>query len=144
VSVALLDVNVLIPLLWPGHVHREMAKDWFIGNRHAGWATCSITEAGFARVSRSQSIPGASVQHHMRLLEEACSAEDHEFWSLDTSLKDIHPEIRQRLVGHGQITDAILLDLAIRRGGRLVTFDQGMSRLLPTNSPHYAALEVLG
>ncbi|MEP7353083.1 MAG: hypothetical protein ABI824_07610, partial [Acidobacteriota bacterium] len=73
----------------------------------------------------------------------ACAADDHQFWPLDNSLNDLQPEIRQRLMGHSQLNDAILLDLAIRQGGRLVTFDQGVRRLLPADSPHQAAIEVI-
>ncbi|MEP7352122.1 MAG: VapC toxin family PIN domain ribonuclease, partial [Acidobacteriota bacterium] len=58
-SVALLDVNVLIALLWPDHVHRTPAREWFLPNRHAGWATCAITESGFVRISRLCPVPGA-------------------------------------------------------------------------------------
>ncbi len=38
-------------------------------------------------------------------------------------LADIRGEIRARVVGHRQLTDAVLLDLAIRHQGRLATFD---------------------
>jgi len=38
------------------------------------------------------------------------------------------------LVGFRQVTDAHLLTLAIRRGGRLATFDRGIVELLPKGS----------
>jgi predicted nucleic acid-binding protein len=38
--VALLDVNVLVALFQPDHVHHELAHDWFAENRQTGWATC--------------------------------------------------------------------------------------------------------
>jgi predicted nucleic acid-binding protein len=37
-------------------------------------------------------------------------------------------------VGHHQLTDAVLLDLAIRHGGQLATFDRRVLGLLPPNS----------
>ena len=37
---ALLDVNVLIALVWPNHVHHEAARAWFTRRRKDGWATC--------------------------------------------------------------------------------------------------------
>ena len=51
---ALLDVNVLIALFSPGHVHHETAHDWFADHRHHGWATCPLTENGFLRVAMQQ------------------------------------------------------------------------------------------
>ena len=49
-KVALLDVNVLVALFQPDHVHHELAHDWFAENRRAGWATCPITETGLVRL----------------------------------------------------------------------------------------------
>ena len=68
------------------------------------------------------------------MLDSFCSEPDHRYWPLDSRLTELHPDIRQRLVGRGQITDAILLDLDIRRGGRLVTLDQGIRKLQPADS----------
>lgn len=76
-------------------------------------------------------------------MERLSQTPGYEFWVLDTPLHSIHPELRAGLVGHQQITDALLLDLAIRRGGRLVTFDRKLRNLLPPDSPHQAAIEVI-
>lgn len=48
---ALLDVNLLVALAWPNHVHHQAALGWFQRNQAAGWATCPLTESGFVRVS---------------------------------------------------------------------------------------------
>ncbi len=65
------------------------------------------------------------------------------FWPHEHPLTDLLPEIRNRLIGHQQLTDAILLDLAIRQGGRLVTLDRRVTRLLPPDSPHLSSIEVI-
>ena len=49
-GVALLDVNVLVALFDPDHVHHEAAHDWFANEGTGGWATCPVTENGFIRV----------------------------------------------------------------------------------------------
>ena len=49
--IRLLDVNVLIALTWPNHVHHDAARSWFTEVRNTGWATCPLTEAGFVRIS---------------------------------------------------------------------------------------------
>jgi predicted nucleic acid-binding protein len=47
---ALLDVNVLVALFDPDHVHHELAHDWFGDHRAQGWATCPVTQNGLVRV----------------------------------------------------------------------------------------------
>ena len=54
--ISLPDVNVLIALAWPNHVHHAAAWVWFKANRKQGWATCPLTEAGFVRVSCNPSV----------------------------------------------------------------------------------------
>lgn len=43
----LLDVNVLLALAWPNHLHHGLAQSWFRKSLTDGWATCSLTELGF-------------------------------------------------------------------------------------------------
>ena len=142
--VSLLDVNVLIALSWRKHVFHAPVSAWMRENRSHGWATCPMTQAGFVRVSAQ--IPttvAMNVRHAVRLLQENCGAADHVFWAQGYSVTDMTPEIRDRLVGPQQVTDALLLDLAIRNGGRLVTLDSRVSHLLPAGSSHRAAIEVI-
>jgi len=68
---------------------------------------------------------------------------DHEFWPLEYGVTQILPEIRERLMGHNQVPDALLLDLAIRKRGRLATFDRRVESLLPGDSVHRDAIEIL-
>jgi len=58
----------------------------------------------------------------------------HRFWPLEGGLADIRGEIRARVVGHRQPTDAVPLDPAIRHRGRLATFDRRVLGLLPPDS----------
>lgn len=53
---ALLDVNVLIALGWPNHVHHAAAQRWFTQFSSNGWATTPITEAGYVRISSNRSV----------------------------------------------------------------------------------------
>ena len=132
---ALLDVNVMIALAWPNHVHHEATRQWFMEHRGDGWATCPLTEAGFVRVSCNPSVvqhtvtPGEAIAvlQRLRLLES------HSFWSLDRSIIDLPREVVTRLQGYRQITDAVLLATAMQRGGRLATLDGGLPRLVTEN-----------
>jgi predicted nucleic acid-binding protein len=51
---------------------------------------------------------------------------DHEFWPDDISIADDRVFDRSCILGPNQITDAYLLGLAVKNGGRLVTFDRGI------------------
>jgi len=53
---ALLDVNVLVALAWPTHLHHEPAHHWFHRRRINGWATCTLTQIAFVRLSCQPSI----------------------------------------------------------------------------------------
>lgn len=143
--VGLLDVNVLIALAWPSHVHHANAHRWFSENSKAGWATCPLTQSAFVRISSNPKIISEAVtpKEALVLLEEIVALKNHQFWSDDIGMLDKNVPT-EFLVGHRQITDAYLLGLAIRHGGRLVTFDGGLSRLLPVRSSHHDALHVVG
>jgi uncharacterized protein len=55
-------------------------------------------------------------------LEEA----GHEFWPDDITITDDQLFDRAFILGPNQITDVYLLGLAVKNGGRLVTFDRGL------------------
>ena len=131
--VALLDVNALVALAWPNHVHHEAAHLWFRKQQERGWATCPLTESGFVRVSSNpMTTPEARTPAEaLELLERMVAAAGQVFWRDDVSLATDELLFRERLFGHRQVTDAHLLALAIRRGGRLATFDRGILQLVP-------------
>jgi predicted nucleic acid-binding protein len=56
-------------------------------------------------------------------LAAATATDLHEFWADDVSLLDDRLLDPARILGPRQITDLYLLALAVRHGGRLVTFD---------------------
>ena len=131
--IALPDVNALIALAWPNHVHHDAARAWFAAHRSAGWATCTLTEAGFVRVScnrvavKQETTPAEAIA----LLRRLRRRESHTFWTQDRSITLLPDAIRSRLQGYRQVTDAVLLALAMQRGGQLATFDAGIESLLP-------------
>jgi uncharacterized protein len=127
VRCALLDVNVLLALLDSDHVDHNRAQEWLKAEIGGGWASCAITQNGFVRIISqprypSPITPAAAIQ----LLERACSTRHHVFWLCEVSLLDPKVVNRSRLHGPRQVTDAYLLALAIRRGGRLISFDRSL------------------
>ena len=123
---ALLDVNVLIALFDPDHIHHDLAHDWFADNRSHGWATCPLTENGFVRVLENPAY-GSLVAGTSELLSRLgafCRADDHQFWPDLVSLRDQTQFDPAMVTGHRQLTDIYLLGLARAHGGRLATFDR--------------------
>jgi len=144
-AVALLDINVLMALAWPANVHHDSAHEWFSAHRAAGWATCPLTELGFLRLSIQPAVVKTAISFAdaLRALTVSLTAPEHQFWPLDYPVSEIHAEIRSRLIGHHQLADGLLLDLSIRRSGKLATFDRRMRNLLPPDSAHQASIELL-
>ncbi len=123
---ALLDVNVLVALFDPDHVHHEAAHGWFGAEKPAGWATCPLTENGLIRVLSNpaySTAPGrpADLADRLRAFR---SSGHHAFWPDDASLCD--SRVFTLSVGHRQLTDVYLLGLARAHGGRLATFDRSI------------------
>lgn len=128
----LLDVNVLIALAWPNHVHHEIAHRWFAASARKAWATCPLTQLAFVRISSNPAIVAAAVspREALRLMAEVTARPGHEFWPDAVELTGVAEFSSAALVGHRQVTDAYLLGLARSRGGRLATFDRGVADLL--------------
>ena len=131
-------------MCWPAHEFHQLVSRRVAVIRVQGWATCPMTEAGFVRVSAQPSSKlGASLEDAFRVLDVNRGEVDHIFWQQESSVLDLLPDIRRGLIGHKQLTDAILLDLAIRKSARFVTLDRLVRHLLPVDSPHQAAIEVI-
>ena len=131
--VTLLDVNVLIALAWPNHVHHRAAHRWFDRNRHLGWATSPATQSGFVRVSSNGRVmPDArSPREAIDLLRRILALPDHVFWNDDVSIATSDLVDETKLVGHRQVADAHLVAVALRHGGRLGTLDRGIRNIVP-------------
>ena len=123
---ALLDVNVLVALFDPGHIHHESAHDWFADERTAGWATCPVTENGFVRVVTNvgSRMGGPRSPDIVERLRSFCESGHHVFWPDAVSLRNKRLFNLAVVRGHGQLTDVYLLGLAKHMGGRLATFDR--------------------
>ncbi|MEW6665026.1 MAG: TA system VapC family ribonuclease toxin [Thermodesulfobacteriota bacterium] len=144
-SVGLLDVNVLIALAWPSHVHHGQAHEWFARCAINGWATCPLTQLAFVRISSNPKIIPEAVlpQQALKVLKQIVEHRHHVFWRDDLALNDRSIPV-SNIMGHRQLTDAYLLGLAIRNRGRLVTLDESISSLLPARDPRHRAIEIIG
>jgi toxin-antitoxin system PIN domain toxin len=119
----LLDANVLIALTVTEHEHHGKASAWAAGIDH--FALCPVVEGALARflvrIGESASVATA-------LLRAIHAMPGCDFWPdalsyLDVDLGHVH--------GHRQVTDSYLVSLAVSRGGKLATLDQGLAREFP-------------
>jgi toxin-antitoxin system PIN domain toxin len=144
VSIALLDVNVLVALFDPKHVHHEDAHRWFGLNKKRGWSSCPITIHGCIRVLSNPAYPTvvatpAEVAARLRAL---CATSHHHFWpdSVPITNEDLFrwPMLR----GHQKLTDVYLLGLAVHNHGRLATFDRSipLAAVVNASPAHVVAL----
>ncbi len=125
---ALLDVNVLIALLDADHALHARATGWFAQHARSGWASCPITQNGCLRIMSHPGYPGTlPVRAVSERLRQAAASKLHEFWPDDLSVLDARLIDAGRIHGPRQITDVYLLALAVRRGGRFVTFDASVA-----------------
>lgn len=126
---ALLDVNVLIALGWPNHVHHAAAQRWFTQFSSNGWATTPITEAGYVRISSNRSVMQVSTTPAIAIAQLAAmtSLAGHTFWPDDVPLIVGSAGDRDAVSNHRRVTDCHLIALAARYGGRLVTFDAALA-----------------
>jgi len=124
--VSLLDVNLLVALFDPDHVHHDLAHDWFADHHTGGWATCPVTENGFVRVLANPAY-GSAIARPSELVErlrQFCASKHHAFWPDAVSLGDTRVFNAAFIRGHRQITDIYLLGIAMNAGGRLATLDR--------------------
>jgi toxin-antitoxin system PIN domain toxin len=124
------DVNVLVALLDPGHIHHEAAHRWWAGHKSKPWATCALTENGLIRVLTQPRYPNRleSISQAIALLRGWKEAEraTHQWWSSEVSLTDQQLFASDKLAGPGQVTDVFLLGLARHHRGRVVSFDRSL------------------
>lgn len=129
--VHLLDVNVLCALMHEGHVHHRAVRKWFDRPGGQPWALCTLTETGFVHISTNPRNPALNLSFD-DAAEMLASLERHpgyHFWPIADGWNVLTAPFAPRIFGYRQVTDAILLGLAIQRKGIVVTLDGGFRQL---------------
>jgi len=125
----LLDVNVLVALLDPLHLHSVSAHHWFASRVRKPWATCPLSSNGALRVlsALEKTTPISELAEVFREFHQLPGAT-----RLDLD-RDFQPELHDEslfdlshLRGRNQITDALLLATAVHHEAQLVTFDRNI------------------
>ncbi|PRY57063.1 hypothetical protein BCF74_11768 [Knoellia remsis] len=136
----LFDVNVLVALALTNHVHHRGAHRALASTN--SWATTPVTEAGFFRLMTNPAVTGmpltgrqaADTLAGMRALPTWRFLPDPSSLAapvIDTTV----------LVGHQQVTDFHLVNLAAFHGAILGTFDAALvTALAPADRRHAVVL----
>lgn len=141
----LLDINLLIALAWPQHVHHAQAHAWFGTTGRKSWATCPITQLGFVRISSNPKIIAAAVspREAAAVLDRILEVPGHQFWADELAPTSAVTFSSLALVGHRQVTDAYLLALAQHHASKLATFDRGISDLFTKPADRARHIEII-
>lgn len=128
----LLDVNVVIALIDPLHVHHDRAHRWFAARGASPWHTSPTVQNGVVRVVSHPNYPNSQpAPIVLASLASLAAREDHVFVPDSVSLLD-GSVYTERLLASSQVTDTYLLHLAASNDALLATFD---SRLVTTAVP---------
>ena len=123
----LFEVNVLLAIADSQHVFHDAIHRWLRGHKGQTWASCPLTENGFVRILSQPKYasgprrPSEGIEL-LKALQKGTSLK-HVFWPDAISLADAALFRGDRIAGPGHVTDVYLAALALRRQGRLVTFD---------------------
>jgi toxin-antitoxin system PIN domain toxin len=120
--ISLLDANVLIALVVADHVHHDAAEDWLAGVT-GPFASCPLTQGSLVRLLLREGQAASTASAVVRALTRNAR---HEFWPDDVSYTEVSMD---GIVGHRQVTDAYLAQLARAHKSRLASFDQGLAKL---------------
>ncbi len=131
------DVNVLVALVLPDHVHHDRAQAWWASVEHC--ATTPTTEMGLVRLLLQPAVVGAVVSFDaaMTVLQSVVSDPRSTFLADDVpvlSMADLP------VVGSKQVTDMHLVTLAQKHRAHLVTLDAKLASSLSEPARQTVAL----
>ncbi len=115
----LLDASVLIPLVVAEHEHHNRVAEW--ARDVSDVALCPITEGALVRFLVRSGESAAMATDVLRALHDSPRVE---FWPDDVSYSTL---ALRDVLGHRQVADSYLANLAARRGARIATCDRGLA-----------------
>jgi len=139
----LLDINVLIALIDPRHVHHHPAHAWFGAEGHCSWATCPFVENGLLRIvghPRYENFGGLPHQVAGMLAQLKINHPAHQFWADEISILDETVFDRAGMLNSMHLTDIYLHGLARFKRGKLATFDGKFPRQVVRDGLDYVHL----
>ncbi len=138
----LLDVNFLVAICDPQHVHHSASLEWFLRESGKGWVTCPLTENGLVRVLIQPRIglDRFNARDVLDLVADFRRHKSHIHVSDDVSLCDLEGEHAGRIKKPDHVSDAYLLALCRKHGLKLATHDR---KLEPALAPGEGLVETV-
>lgn len=135
----LLDVNLLIALAWPTHVHHARARRWWSSIDQ--WATTPLTEVAFLRLCTNAAVVGRPVgfAEARTMLSAVRAAPGHTFVDDTTTLARPSVDL-SRIATSSHVTDAHHINLAAANGIVLATLDAGIPDMLEPGDRRHVLL----
>jgi toxin-antitoxin system PIN domain toxin len=129
VSGYLLDINVVIALVDPSHLHYDRAHHWFSAVGQSDWMTCPIVENAVVRIVCNPNYSNAHASPAVVIdsLASLTAVGRHRFVADRVSLLDDQVVDAGSLLYGGQVTDTYLVALAAVERAGLATFDSHIS-----------------
>lgn len=137
----LFDVNALVALALTTHQHHRAAHAFLAGITDE-WATCPLTEAALVRLLLNPAVTGSRAAPTTALGMLAALRGDPRWRHLPDDSSLAHPVVQTDvLMGHQQVTDLWLVNLAARHSAALATFDAWLPRwLAPQDGRHVVVI----
>lgn len=132
----LLDANVLVALVLTTHVHHRAAHTAL--RSCEVFATTPVTEAALVRLLLNPAVTGSrfGATDALRVLRGLRHDPRHRSLPDDTTLTESYVDLSV-LMGHRQVTDLHLLNLAARHACVLATFDGSLAQsVAPSDRMH--------
>jgi predicted nucleic acid-binding protein len=123
------EVNVLFALSSSQHIGFRPATKWLQDLAGSRFFLCPVTEAGLVRLVASPHVGGQSLIRAMEFLRSVRALDNCAHVPVMDSWLDLIEPFISRLQGHNQVTDAMLLGLAIQNDLVLVTLDRGFEMM---------------
>lgn len=125
----LLDGNVMIALVLKTHQDHVLARTWF-ENLSERFITCSVTQGTLLRLHMmlAKDKSAEAAWNALRGIEKHPL---HDYIDEDLPYREVP---HGQLHGHRQVTDAWIVELARRIGGKVATLDTGMVAAYPNDA----------
>jgi toxin-antitoxin system PIN domain toxin len=130
----LADADLLIAGALTNHINHVSARKWF--DRGPTFATTPITELALIRVATHRNY-GVTFADALAALKAIKALPNHSFWPADL---EVSAGVFAKEIPSSHTTDIYLLALAVKNGGKLATFDQGIAKVSGTLSQHLELL----
>ncbi len=137
------DVNALLALLDPMHVHHDAAHQWYARKSPLRLLLCSHVENGVIRVASQPKYPNSlGASSRVRdVLRDFSRKVNSVACSRDVSLLDNEVLRRPGALTPSRVADLYLLALAAANGSRFATFDTRVPAEAVAGGP--SALELI-